>query len=193
MALRLPGKCHYLATLITSRFERALSLLLLTLLVTIPGTAEAQNRPLKAVEVLSQFLGVWETYTRIRHEGPPLREFQTRGRAACQQTLHGRYVEFRSHSIPPGRAELQIMTYDTEAGVYRQWVFDSDGYRHQAEGRWDPTTATLTWQGTTEGSSFVIEDRWVSPGRLEWTLLRRDAEGRRLQTIEGVLIRVKGD
>jgi len=193
MTLRLPGKRHYPTTVITSRFERALNLFLLTLLVTIPGTAEAQNRPPKGPEVLNRFVGVWETQTRIRHEGPPLREFQTRGRAVCQQTLHGRYVEFRSHSIPPGRAELQIMTYDTEAGVYRQWVFDSDGYRHQAEGRWDPTTATLTWQGTTEGSSFVIEDRWVSPGRLEWTLLRRDAEGRRLQTIEGVLIRVKGD
>ena len=193
MALRLPGKSHSPTTLIASRFRSTWTLVALTVLVTISGRADTQNRPLNGVEVLSQFVGVWETHARIRHEGPPLREFQTRGRAVCQQTLHGRYVEFRAESIPPGRAELQIMTYETEAGLYRQWVFDSDGYRHQAEGRWDPTTATLTWQGTTEGSSFVIKDRWISPGRLEWTLLRRDAEGRRLQTIEGSLIRVKGD
>ena len=81
------------------------------------------------------------------------------------------------------------MTYDTAAGRYRQWVFDSDGYRHDADGRWDAATSTLTWRGRVDGTTFVIEDRWTSPDRLEWVLTRRNADGRRLQEIRGVVTR----
>ena len=70
----------------------------------------------EALEVLKKFSGVWETRTRIRHEGPPRREFITRGKATCRQTLEGRYFEFRSQSIPAGQADLQLMTYDVQAG-----------------------------------------------------------------------------
>ena len=174
-----------------SRCVKVLILLLLTFLAMTPVMAEAQNQMSEALEVLKKFSGVWETRTRIRHEGPPRREFNTQGKAACRQTLEGRYFEFRSQSIPAGQADLQVMTYDVQAGVYRQWVFDSDGYRHQAEGQWDSASSTLRWKGKTADTSFVIEDRWISTDRLEWTLLRTDAEGRKLQAIEGTLIRVK--
>jgi len=167
--------------------------LLLTVFVAMSATAWPENGSIKGVEVLQQFLGSWETQTKIRHEGPPRRKFRTKGRAICRQTFHGRYFEFRTQSIPPGQADFQLMTYDAERDMYRQWLFDSDGYHHQAEGRWNPTRAILRWEGTTEGTSFVIEDRWVSPARLEWTLVRTDAHGRPLQTIEGSLSRVKGE
>jgi hypothetical protein len=160
-------------------------------LVLNPGTAEPQNQPSAEFTVLQKFVGVWDTQTHIRHAGPPPRQFTTSGRATCQQTLEGRYVEFRTQSIPPGQADLQVMTYDVEAGVYRQWLFDSDGYHHEAEGRWDPATSTLRWKGKTAETSFVIVDRWVSPDQLQWTLVRTDAWGQTLQTIEGTLTRVK--
>lgn len=169
----------------------ALILFLFMALATTAARAEPQNQPSKDLGVLSRFLGVWETQTRIRHEGPPPRELRTHGRAICQQTLEGRYFEFRTQSIPPGQADLQVMTYDRETRVYRQWLFDSDGYYHEAEGQWDPASSTLQWKGKTADTSFVIEDRWISPDRLEWTLVRTDAQGRKLQAIEGTLIRVK--
>lgn len=165
--------------------------LLVTALLIIPARADSQGWPPEAVEVLGRFVGEWETHTRIRQHSVPPREFEARGKGAGQRTLEGHYVEFRSWTVPPGQAELQIMTYDVMAGRYRQWVFDSDGYRHQADGRWERTSSTLKWEGTAEGNSFVIEDRWVSPDRLEWTLRRMDGKGRRLQTIEGVLTRVR--
>ena len=141
--------------------------------------------------VLTRFLGAWHTQTRIRHEDPPQRESQTVGQAECRTTLEGRYAEFRTWSIPPGEVDLQIMTYDVKAGLYRQWVFDADGYRHGAAGRWDPITSTLRWEGQVESASFVIDDRWVSADRLEWTLRRTGANGRQLQTINGLLERCK--
>jgi hypothetical protein len=42
-----------------------------------------------------------------------------------------------------------------------------------------------------DGATFAIDDRWVSPDRLEWTLTRTGADGRRLQTIRGVLTRAR--
>lgn len=126
----------------------------------------------------------------MRSPGPPAREVRALGRAVCRRTLEGRYVEFRTSSIEPaGQAELQIMTYDPEARVYRQWVFDSDGYRHDALGQWDPATSTLRWKGQVDGASIVIDDHWVSRDRLEWTLTRVSADGRLLQTIQGVVSR----
>lgn len=139
--------------------------------------------------VLARFLGDWKTHTHIRRVGPPLREFDTAGRATCHQTLGGRYYEFRSESIPSGESDLQIMTYDEDAKLYRQWVFDSDGYTHEADGTWDAATSTLRWTGKSADSTFIILDRWKSPGRLEWTLERKDAAGKSLQTISGTLER----
>lgn len=107
----------------------------------------------------------------------------------CTRTLGGRWLEFRSESTPPGESDLQIMTWDEADGVYRQWVFDSDGYRHAAEGRWDDASATLTWTGRSDVGPFVIVDRWMSPDRLEWTLEGRDASGRIVRTISGTLRR----
>jgi hypothetical protein len=173
------------------RSVKVLLTLVLTFLALTPVMTETPSQLPKALEVLKKFSGVWETRTRICNEGPPRREFNTRGKATCRQTLEGRYFEFRSQSIPAGQADLQVMTYDVQAGVYRQWVFDSDGYYHQAEGKWEPANSTLRWQGKTADASFVIEDHWISADRLEWTLVRTDAGGRKLQTIAGTLIRVR--
>lgn len=157
-----------------------------------PATAEPSdvNAAAKAAEanaVLARFLGDWHTHTHIKHAGPPPREFDTRGKATCRQTLGGRYFEFRSESIPPGEADLQIMTYDSGANVFRQWVFSSDGYTHEAAGTWDAATSTLRWTGKSTDATFIILDHWTSPNRLEWTLDRTSANGKQLQTIKGTL------
>jgi hypothetical protein len=164
-------------------------LVVLAVALAGPSTLESRDGPPEAV--LERFVGVWKTEALIRNAGPPPREIRTSGRGTCRRTLEGRYFEFRTSSIdPPGVGELQMMTYDAEARVYRQWVFDSDGYRHEAVGRWSPATSTLRWEGRVGGVGFVIDDRWVSPDRLEWTLTRTAADGGLVQTIEGVVSRI---
>ncbi|MFI5394195.1 MAG: DUF1579 family protein [Candidatus Binatia bacterium] len=170
---------------------KLLCLLWLAVVPGIPARAGAGEPRPEAPAVLDRFLGDWETETWIRHDSPPAREVHTKGRATCRKTLAGRYVEFRSWTVPSRAAELQIMTYDASAHRFRQWVFDSDGYRHQADGAWDPATSTLTWAGTINGAAFVIEDHWISTGRLEWTLRRKGADGRSLQMIRGLVTRRK--
>ena len=158
--------------------------------VALGAPAASQSADAAPESVLSRFVGAWKTEARIRNSGPPLRELSTSGRAQSHRTLEGRYVEFRTSSIePPGTSELQIMTYDKDAGIYRQWVFDSDGYRHEARGRWNAATSTLRWEGEAGGARFVIDDRWVSSDRLEWTLTRTGADGRLIQRIDGVVTR----
>jgi hypothetical protein len=172
------------------RWPLTLAALLLSLVACMgPGTRDSASPP-PAGAVLARFVGTWKTEARIRNSGPPPREARVTGRAVSRATLEGRYVEFRTSSVdPPGTAELQIMTYDAEAGVYRQWVFDSDGYRHEARGRWNAATSTLRWEGEAAGARLVIDDHWVSPDRLEWTLMRTAPDGRLLQKIDGVVAR----
>ena len=166
------------------RFAPALLAMALVSCVTIATEDTA------AEAVLDRFVGRWKTETLIRSYGPPVRESRTSGQAVSRRTRGGRDVEFQTSSIdPPGLSELQIMTYDREAGLYSQWVSDSDGYRHEALGRWNATTSTLTWHGHVDGVRFVIDDHWVSRDRLEWTLTRTAADGRLLQTIQGVVSR----
>jgi hypothetical protein len=144
-----------------------------------------------ATNVLERFVGDWTTSTHFQTVGPPARELCTRGKATCRATLGGNWFEFRAETGAPDQADLQIMTYDREAGVYRQWVFSADGYHHEAVGTWIPDRSTLRWEGTSGGAPFVIEDRWASPDRLEWTLQRTDATGMPRQTIEGTVTRVE--
>jgi hypothetical protein len=170
---------------------------LIATLVVFAGAHAARGAegdlPHEARAVLERFAGEWTTRTRIRQVSPTAREINTQGKATCRATLEGRYFEFRSETVPPGDSELQIMTFDPAAKVYRQWVFASDGYRHEAEGRWDAATTTMRWSGKTADARFVIDDHWVSPDRLQWTLKRTDSQGNLLQTIDGTVERVKPD
>jgi hypothetical protein len=151
-----------------------------------PATAQ---KPPARFDVLKRFAGEWQTETLLRRPGPPAREVATKGKASCRATLGGRYFEFRAETIPPADSDLQVMTYDERAQVYRQWVFSSDGYRHEATGVWNATSSTMSWKGNSDSGEFVIEDHWVSADRLEWNLVRKDASGNVTQTITGTVSR----
>jgi len=143
--------------------------------------------PTHAARVLQRFVGTWTTDTTITRYDPPA-VFRNRGEAEARWTIEGRFVEFRSRTIPPGSSDLQVMTYEAESGRFVQWLFDSSGYVHQAYGRWVSDTSTLTWEGEVGGTTFIIHDRFEGAD-LVWSLVRKDGRGRVLQTIEGVVRR----
>lgn len=158
--------------------------------VCIAVAAVADDRttlPPEAGAVLGRFVGQWETEARIQGQGESDQAIELRGRGEGRWILGERFVEFRTESVPPGQVEIQIMTYDEAAAVYRQWVFDSDGYTHDSVGEWDPASATLFWRGENAAGPFVIDDRWVTPRRLEWRLRRRASDGELVEVIGGVL------
>jgi len=163
---------------------------LLLQVATLMAPAATQPVEPPAESVLSRFVGSWKTEATIRNYGPPLREIHTTGSAVSRRTLEGRYVEFRTSGVnPPNTSELQLMMYDKDSHDYHQWVFDSDGYRHEARGHWNASTSTLRWEGQAGGAKIVIDDHWVSPDRLEWSLTRTAADGRLIQRIDGVVTR----
>jgi hypothetical protein len=172
-----------------ARIGVALGVVLAGLFAHCGEAADGGDSPPDPAQVLDRFVGEWQTTIRLASEDADGPIVERKGRATCRRTLGDRYVEFRSESIPPGNSELQIMTYDVASGRYRQWVFDSDGYQHEADGTWNAATSTLTWRGERAGTAFVIEDRWVTPDRLEWTLTRIDPDGRRHEAVSGVLVR----
>ena len=145
----------------------------------IPSSAAA------AQAVLDRFVGSWKTQATIKNSTSLAREIVAHGKAECRRTLEGNWWEFRTETVPPGESDLQIMTFDAPRGVYRQWVFSSDGYFHAAEGTWDASSSTPRWTGTTPTGKFAINDHWVSADRLEWNLRRTDAQGRRAANDRG--------
>ncbi len=159
--------------------------------IAVAAAADEQSSlPADAGAVLGLFVGQWEFEVRIRARDPSVPVLEARGRGEGRWILDGRFVEFRTQTVPPGQLEIQIMTYDVEAGVYRQWVFDAQGYTHEAEGEWDPETTTLIWSGQNAAGPFVIDDRWVTPRRLEWRLLLSTPDGELVEPIAGVVTKV---
>ncbi|MBY0276104.1 hypothetical protein K2Z84_12230 [Candidatus Binatia bacterium] len=152
------------------------------------GAQGAQSSSAAARALLERFVGAWRTETVIR-DASGAEIAHTYGMAAGMPTLGGRWIEFRAASTPPGEADLQILTWDAGARLYRQWLFDADGSWHAAVGTFDPARETLIWRGDKDGASFVIEDRWLSPERMTWTLTRTAGDGRVLATVEGTLVR----
>jgi hypothetical protein len=165
--------------------------LALVVVATAALAARAQSgagSPAAAGALLERFVGAWRTETMVRDTSGAVIA-HTYGTAAGTPTLGGRWLEFRTASTPPGAADLQIMTWDADARIYRQWIFDADGYWHTAVGTFEPALALLTWRGEKDGVPFVIEDRWTSPDRLTWTLRRTAPDGRVLESIDGTLVR----
>lgn len=165
-----------------------------TALVVVASAALAaraqgvQSTPAAAGALLERFTGAWQTETTVR-DASGAAVARTFGSAAGTPTLGGRWLEFRTASTPPGAADLQIMTWDADAHVFRQWVFDADGYFHTAVGTFEPALSLLTWRGDKDGVSFVIEDHWSSPDRITWTLRRSAPDGRVLESMDGTLVR----
>ena len=165
------------------------ALVLIQLPAAKPASAQSQDWPRPARQVLERFVGTWKTEVRIHYADPPARDFKASGKAEGREILDGRYVEFRSRTLDGRNSDLQIMTYDPKSASYRQWVFDADGYHHEATGHWDAASSTLTWKGEKGDALFSITDHWTSANRLEWRLVR-EVNGRRVQTVEGVVTRV---
>ncbi|MEX2113739.1 MAG: DUF1579 family protein [Pirellulales bacterium] len=180
-----------LAGMLTIRGSAVLALLCLVVSQANTIAADKANEPAAPQQALERFVGEWETNATIRRAGPPPREIVTHGKATCRRTLGGEWFEFRTQTIPAGESDLQVMTYDAAAGVYRQWVFSSDGYRHEATGQWNDATSTLRWSGRSGDNTFVIDDQWATPDRLEWTLRRKNAQGDIVQTIAGIVTRAE--
>lgn len=157
---------------------------------TIAVAAEDDaDLPPEARAALGLFVGRWDTEAQIRKPGASTPAINLRGRGEGKWILGGRFVEFRTESVPPGQSERQIMTYDEASGTYLQWVFDSDGYRHEAVGSWDPASSTMVWRGQAEPGPFVIDDHWVRPGRLEWRMRRITPHGEIVTVIRGEVSR----
>ncbi len=156
--------------------------------IAVAAAADDQTTlPPEAGAVLGRFIGQWETQARIQGQDTSEPAIELRGRGVGRWILGGRFVEFRTESVPPGQVEIQIMTYDEDTAAYRQWVFDSEGYTHDTVGEWDPASATLFWRGENAAGPFVIDDRWATPRRLEWRLRQTTATGELVEPIAGVL------
>ena len=95
--------------------------------------------------------------------------------------LRGRMLQHKVVWSPFDIEALAVMTYDAEGKVYRHWYFDSTGAipRGAGSGKWDESTQTLTWKGTSAaGITTTQAHRFIDKDTLEWMVLVKDSNGK---------------
>ena len=113
--------------------------------------------------VLDRFLGRWETAATIRRLGYCRPRFARKGRASASRRSKAAITSSAPPRIPASDSELQVMTYDAEAKVYRQWVFSSDGYRTRPRARGIRPPPRFAGPADPARNTFVIDDHFVGP------------------------------
>lgn len=146
--------------------------------------ALAQAALAEADDVLKRFEGRWRTHVAISPAG-----ITADGEGTGATTLGGAFVEYRARS---GASEdLQVNFRDPATGKYHHWLFDSEGNRFARVGTLDATRKILTWTADEFGGTVVIHDRFVSPDRIEWDMVRRDRTGAVKMRIDAWMTRIE--
>ena len=88
-----------------------------------------------------------------------------------------------------GNVVLQVssmITYDTDAKLYRMWMFSSTGEATPSEGTWDEATRTLT---TNSRDAKGQTTKWTSAFSAEsvetWGFVTKDKDGMVIAEVKG--------
>lgn len=140
--------------------------------------------PPQELEVLAPLIGSWN----LSEKGPPSRRFTTGftsiGETKTQWAHNRHFIRsegflIRTTDGKKFRVEFTVlMGYDREKGVYRRWLFTSEGFASESEGRWDASTSTMTWKPVNIPPNTTAAIKHVQKkDRYEFDLLFKDNDG----------------
>ena len=162
-----------------------LTAIVITALCTLCNIAVAQAPnplPAEAQKVLKLFVGKCDTTIDS--------DASLKGTATGVFVLGDRFV--RDDFVLKdggGNVVLQVssmITYDTDAKLYRMWMFSSTGEATPSEGTWDEATRTLT---TNSRDAKGQTTKWTSAFSAEsvetWGFVTKDKDGNVIQEVKG--------
>ena len=154
----------------------------LTSLCAIGAAQTPDPLPAEAQKVLKFFVGKCDTTV----DGEPA----LKGAATGVLVLGDRFV--RDDFVlkdGDGNVVLQVssmITYDTDAKLYRMWMFSSTGEITPSEGKWDEATRTLTTNSRdAKGQTTKWTSVFSAEGVETWGFVTKDKDG-------NVVVEVKG-
>jgi serine/threonine protein kinase len=139
---------------------------------------------------LNRLIGTWRTEVDQRL---PNRERAT-GFARYEAVADGRFLRELTWNDQGEYEAIRLLSYDAEAGLFRDWLFNSNGSAWEpGTGSWDANARTLTFYDTTSnGQQSVNVLRAIDHDRGEarWTHL--DQQGKLTFDLRIAMTRVEG-
>ncbi len=150
-------------------------------------------KPLRSPElkVLDRLVGSWR-YEIVEGQANG-DEKKSTATTVTKWSLQGQYIESRVTDSDGKQVALNLMTYDSDAGVYKAWAFSSDSPKPLLlTYRWNESKKTLTGNGDL-GSGITLQatTRFISNDRYEFTGTMKDASGNVVGEFNGKSLRKK--
>lgn len=171
---------------------RVFTLLLLAL--STVSFASAQDQANAPTEFFARRVGEWDTETSIKPGVWGADGNQSKGSEVIEWSLGKKFIRGNGKSQPGNLESMFMETYDSEAGVFRSWFFDSNGSfpRNEMIGRWDGKTNTMTYKGTDpNGVSTTVILKLTDLDHVDWTGTWQDKSGKVLMEMVGKTSRRK--
>ncbi len=156
-------------------------------------SAKAQTPKSPELKVLDRMVGSWRVDV-VSWQGQRDDEEQSTGAVIAKWSLQGQYIELRVTDSDGKEELLELITYDSDAGVYKMWFFGSNSPRpHSLTWRWNESKKTLTSvkEDMANGITMQMTVRFIGDDRAEYTGTGKDASGNVVFETKGNMFRKK--
>ena len=143
------------------------------------------------LKVLDHLVGSWRYEVVERQANGD--ENKSTATTVTKWSLQGQYIESRVTDSDGKQVALNLMTYDSDAGVYNAWAFYPNSPKpFLFTYRWNESKNTLTGNGDLgNGITLQATTRFISDDRYEFTGTTKDASGNVLGGFKGNALREK--
>ena len=165
-------------------------LTLLSFLGISHGDLLAKDDPL---EPLNLCVGTWDAEVTLKKAAWTPLEIKSKGENTVQWILSDKFIESKYNFAPFDSESLELVNYDSEAGVYRSWNFSPTSFPSgETTGNWDTETRTLNWTADY-GSGFRGKGNWkfIGDDKKDWAFTVTDPTGKVLLDMQGTNTRKK--
>lgn len=147
---------------------------------TVATTSAAVFADDDPLEPMNRRIGTWvaKNYQKKAAWTPEARTFT--GVETVKWVLDKKFIQGDVISSD-GRKALWLVNYDSEAKVYRSWIFDNQyGFpRGDTVGRWNAKANRMDWKvdfGNGVHGKMIFKD--LDKDTFEWSLIAHDANGK---------------
>ncbi len=155
-------------------------------------SAKAQTPKSPELKVLDHFVGSWRNESVVRQANGD--EDRSTDTSVAKWSLKGRYIKERGTDSDGKEGALELWTYDSDAGVYKMWFFDSNSPEPKPGTlRWNESKKTLTSAKEDVGNGITgqLSVRFMDNDRTEYTVSAKDAYETVVLETKGKLFRKK--
>jgi len=162
------------------------------------GSSNAASQNVASqLSVLQRWIGIWDTQVTINPGDWFPQGHKSERIDTVEWVLGGKFVQRKTRNLSGDSESLRLIIYDTQAGIFRAWHFDSAGNflphpRGEAIMEWNPESTTLSHKMTDPwGGNMRGTERFVGSDRIEMHLVFRDKDGNILMESNEVSTRHK--